>query len=170
MSYQDWPIEARISHRIIVYVTKHGLNQFGIEEIIKEELSDAHNAALAAEQGRHLPYISDLERQLATERERPCAWCESEREEVLHQLAAEREKVKVANAQCKTIAALMQDAEQQLADYKQKAESMLATSKRVNAQLRSQLAAEVDAAFANAFPKKFNALAKPRSTRVKEGK
>jgi hypothetical protein len=30
-------------------------------------------------------------------------------------LAAEREKVKVANTQCKTIAALMQDAEKQLA-------------------------------------------------------
>ncbi len=131
-------------------------------------VADAHNAALAAEKQKHLPYISDLERQLATERERPCAWCESEREEVLHQLSA----------------------------HKQQAESMLATSKRVNDQFRSQMQTLVDALsrlsdecnpelsehpkhectgliFCSAVKEIADAAlakAEPRSTRVKEGK
>ncbi len=65
------------------------------------------------EQGRHLPYISDLERQLSAERETSRYWNEQ---------WVERGA--------------------QLAAYKQKAESMLATSKRVNDKLRAKLAAE----------------------------
>lgn len=59
-------------------------------------------------------------------------------------LAAGREKVKVANTQCKTIAALMQDAEQQLA-AERKASSIIAENARnlhiENVRLAKQLAA-----------------------------
>ncbi len=142
----EWTVEGvagREAHSLLHYGSESAYLLHGDAEAI----ADAHNAALAAEENKRADWnvvIEDLEKQLASE----------------------REKVKVANTQCKTIAALMQDAEQQLAAeqdasrywkeqwvergaqlaaHKQQAESMLATSKRVNDQLRSQVQPLVDA-------------------------
>ncbi len=59
----------------------------------------AHNAQLAAVckvSQDSQKALWEATKQLAAERERPCSWCESERDEVLQQLAAEQEKVQVA--------------------------------------------------------------------------
>lgn len=41
---ESWPVEARISHRIILYSAKRdGMNQFAIEEIVREELAKSAN-------------------------------------------------------------------------------------------------------------------------------
>ncbi len=61
-------------------------------------LCDHHNAALAAE------------------REHPCAWCESERDEVLQQLAAEREAYALALQMKNIETTRANQAEQQLAE------------------------------------------------------
>ncbi len=114
----------RSIHEVNSEWTARIVGEMGCEDYYgAKAIADSHNAALAAEENKRADWnvvIEDLEKQLASE----------------------REKVKVANTQCKTIAALMQDAEHQLADYKQKAESMLDTSKRVNDKLRKQLADE----------------------------
>jgi hypothetical protein len=42
----DWPIEARISHRIMLYAAQrrpHAMNQFTIEDIVREELAKEPN-------------------------------------------------------------------------------------------------------------------------------
>lgn len=42
----DWPIEARISHRILIYAARrapHAMNQFTVEDIVREEISREQN-------------------------------------------------------------------------------------------------------------------------------
>jgi hypothetical protein len=43
-----WPVEARISHRVLIYAAQrspHAMNQFTIEEIVREELAKEPNVA-----------------------------------------------------------------------------------------------------------------------------
>lgn len=46
----DWPVEARISHRIMIYAARrrtYGMNQMTIEDIVREELAKEPNVRVS---------------------------------------------------------------------------------------------------------------------------